>query len=103
MKMYAMRKIGLGYTSGKTTDFTSVPGYDMEKGAISCNKESRDILERVGYYPNKGTYLYNGAIAAVMSRLTSLKVTGTKSNMIVKSLISFMTVCLEKGYDIRFW
>ena len=23
MKMYAMRKIGFGYTSGKTTDFTS--------------------------------------------------------------------------------
>lgn len=103
MKMYAIRKLALGYTLGNSLDFIKVPGLDKEKVAVKCNKEMQELLQSINYYPYKGTQIKNTDIPNLEAKLKNLNITKASTQALAKTLLSFMNVCIDKGYDIRFW
>ncbi len=103
MKMYAIRRMGSGYTTAKSMDFNRVVGIDKEKVALACNKDTKSIMEMVKYTPVQGNYLYNRDIESVRNKLLAVNPGKPADAVLVRSITDFMGVCLEKGYDIRFW
>ena len=109
MKMYACRRYGKVSTIGTTWHFTGVRGFDRERCALKCNKLERELFYRAGFDVDAATeewgsaWLNTGEIKRVMEKLERLDGLKPREEDIVDAIIHFMKICLEQGYQIRFY
>ena len=121
MKMYACKRLSKGYTLGKPMDFMGVENFKADTCSITATKAVREIFKLSGLDISKemmdggSMWLYNNnimqrrdMIVASAQRAIEQAQAGVKSDVkidfvLVKAIYGFMNVCLEKGYDIRFY
>lgn len=111
MKMYAVKRMGKANTIGTSWYFTGVPGFDSEKCAIKCNKAEREFLMKIDFDVVAGTeewgsmWVNRAKIEELKSDLEELNEDklNDKELKTRESMTKFMQVCLDQGYEIRFY
>lgn len=109
MKMYACRKVGRGYDIAKSTEFKGVNFLDKVNTAINMTKEVRKVFELAGYPIEKSNiisgsmWLYNKNIPPIRDKFKALENSSGAVGAYAHAIATFMTICIDRGYDIRFY
>ncbi len=110
MNMYACRKLGGGYTIANSMEFRGVSYLEKDTTSIRVTKTMEEIFNSVGLGVKKehmlggSMWMYNKNIPAIKEKVEELKKTSKVTYAAaLLALTQFMTVCINKGYDIRFY
>lgn len=108
--MYACRKIGAGYTIAKSTEFRGVSYLEKDTTSIRVTKTVAAVFYEAGLNVNKGDmvggsmWVYNRNIPELRDRIAIIKEKAkVVESAVIMALMQFMNICINKGYDIRFY
>lgn len=109
MKMYACKRMGNYKTIGTSWHFTGINGFDAERCALKANKAEREVFLKAGFDLEKETeefgslWLNREEIIDLKDKLITLTNLGERDTRMVQATTQFMQVCLDQGYEIRFY